>query len=428
MNALSLLLAEVRYRKLNFALSLLAVAIAVALFVAGPMLVEGYQRETEAQVAQAETATAEELDRLADQTRRLMRDMGFNLLITHRDTDMSEYWAADFAAADMPQQYVDRLAGDRRLTLVTHIVGTLQDRIDWNGRHAVLVGYAPSATQAHLRQKAPMGYRIEPGTVFLGHALGKDRAEGDKIEVLGREWRIARLLPEQGSKEDVTVAMHLRDAQELLGKSDPPRINQILALGCLCPDTPADMQLAAIRRQLETVLPEAQITEFRSIALARAKQRVAVADQRAAILAEMKSSRARIQEIMETAAGVLTPLAIVVAGVWVGLLALADVRERRTEIGILRALGKGAGTIASLFLGKAVLLGALGAAVGLGLGIAAACWFGARALEVDAARLHPQLGILLAALLGAPLLAALASYLPTLSAVMQDPAVVLRDH
>ena len=36
--------------------------------------------------------------------------------------------------------------------------------------------------------------------------------------------------------------------------------------------------------------------------------------------------------------------------------------------------------------------------------------------------------MLLFALIGAPLLSAVASYLPTLSAVTQDPAVVLRDH
>jgi ABC-type lipoprotein release transport system permease subunit len=37
------------------------------------------------------------------------------------------------------------------------------------------------------------------------------------------------------------------------------------------------------------------------------------------------------------------------------------------------------------------------------------------------------LPILLGALLGAPLVAAIASYLPTLLALTEDPAVVLRD-
>jgi putative ABC transport system permease protein len=118
---------------------------------------------------------------------------------------------------------------------------------------------------------------------------------------------------------------------------------------------------------------------------------------------------------------------VFVSAVWVGLLALANVRERRVEIGILRAVGKGSGAIAGLFLGKAVLMGLLGAAVGVGVGVLATRLIGAAALGVGPDQVAARPEVLLAGLLGAPLLAAVASYLPTLSAVTQDPAVVLRD-
>jgi len=85
MSTLKLLLAEIRYRKLNFVLSLSAVTVAVMLFVAGPALVEGYGQQSEHELAQLE-----------DQTRKLMRDMGFNLMIVHRDTNMTDFWAEDF--------------------------------------------------------------------------------------------------------------------------------------------------------------------------------------------------------------------------------------------------------------------------------------------------------------------------------------------
>jgi len=128
---------------------------------------------------------------------------------------------------------------------------------------------------------------------------------------------------------------------------------------------------------------------------------------------------------METLSQVITPLVVLASVVWVGLLALSNVRERRTEIGVLRAIGKRSGMIATLFLGKAVLTGLVGAVVGVGLGLAAAEWLGSKTLELP--YLAIQLPALLAALLGAPLLSALASYPPTLSALHQDPAVVLRD-
>lgn len=409
MSTLKLLLAEIRYRKLNFVLSLSAVTVAVMLFVAGPALVEGYGEQSEHELAQLE-----------DQTRKLMRDMGFNLMIVHSDTDMTDFWAEDFAAKDMPQEYVDRLARDSRLTLVTHLVATLQEKIEWQNRKVLLVGYMPEVPQPHKpatafakrwgQKKTPMGYDIAQGTVVLGYELGVGKKPGDPIDVLGKRFQIEKVLAEKGSKEDITLAMHLTDAQKLLGK--PGRINQILALGCQC----AGARLPKVRKQLADVLPDTRITEFRTIALARAEQREAV-----------KQSRQKVQGTLETLAAVMTPVVVLASAVWVGLLALANIRQRRTEIGLLRALGKRSSTIAALFLGKAVLLGFLGAAVGIVLGVWIAQLLGVKALGVASDYFSVQYGVILAALVGAPLLSALASYLPTLSALVQDPAVVLRE-
>lgn len=412
MNTFQLLLAEIRYRKLNFLLSLIAVIIAATLFVAGPVLIDGYGRQTEAQLA-----------KLEDETRKLMRDMGFNLLVVHKETNMSDFWAADFTSETMPQEYVDRLAREKSLTLVTHLVATLQEKIDWQDRKVLLAGYLPETPQPHkaltkfaqrmqgrLGKKKPMGYDIAPGTVYLGHELGVGKKEGETTDVLGKTFRIAKIVPEQGSKEDITIKMHLSDAQSLLKK--PGRINQILALGCQC----AGARLAKIRTELEQVLPETRVTEFRSIAVARAEQRDLVKDNR-------HQQQGRVKLLF----AVITPLVVLASALWVGLLALANVRERRTEIGILRALGKSSATIAGLFLGKAVLLGLIGAVVGFVAGSALARWLGMWVLGVASDQFSVPYLIFLGALIGAPLLSAVASYLPTLSALMQDPAVVLRD-
>lgn len=421
MTTLRMLLAEIGYRKIGFAMSLLAVLIAVALFVAGPMLADGYSRETQAQVEAWEAKTAEELGRLEKETTRLMRDMGFNLMIVPAETNMSDFWAADFATATMPQEYVNRLAASRRLTLVTHLVATLQEKIDWENRKILLVGYLPEATQSHMRQKSPMGYNIRRGMVLVGHELGRGRKAGDSLEIRGKSLRIERVLPEQGSKEDITLAVNLQDAQEILNKKG--LVNQIMALGCNC----AGANLPNIRQQLGEVLPGTHIVEFRSIALARAEERSLVEAKRKAILGDMTASRAEIQRVLEALADVLTPLVVLASAVWVGLLALANVRQRRTEIGLLRALGKGPATIWTLFLGKAVLIGTLGACAGCLLGVWAAKWLGVRALALPPEHFYVQTPVLVCALIGAPAVSAVASYLPTLSALLQDPAVVLRE-
>lgn len=396
MQVTKLLGREILYRKLNFGLSLLAVVVATTLFVAGPTVIGGYQRQTQV-----------ELDRRQDEARKLLRDMGFNLMIVHRDTDMADLWAEDFAKKTMPQDYVDRLAKARELTLVTHLVATLQERVKWNGRTVLLVGYLPESTQLHRSKKAPMGYNVEPGTAILGYELRAGREAGQTIEVLGKSLTIARILDEKGSKEDITIAVSLSDAQAMLDK--PAQVNQILALGCQC----AGDRLEQIRAQLGTALPGTKITEFKSIAVARAEERKQVAAARTTQMGRM-----------ENLAAVTTPAVVLGCSVWVGLLALSNVRERRTEIGLWRALGIGSGRVATLFLGKAMILGLAGGVVGLALGAWGAQLVGVR-LDVPSEFLHPAPRILVATVFGAPLLCALASWLPTLTAVMQDPAVVL---
>jgi hypothetical protein len=463
MSTLRILLAEIRYRKLGFALSLAAFAAAAALFVAGPILVDGYRLATheelaalqarvddsersvaaaERSVADAEAAAAVELKRLEDETRKTMRALGFNLLLLHRDEDVVDFLAGGLPKTEMPQAWVAQLAADVRLTFVTHLVATLRGAVAWQGRSVRLVGYLPEAPQAHMSHETPMGYAIEPGTAILGFRLGQDKRPGEQIELAGRPLRVAQVLPEQGSDEDGTIAVHLSDAQAILDK--PGKINLILALECRCTEN----ALPRIRRQLAEVLPETQVLRDASKAEARSRQRTMVAERNQQIIARQKESlgqrqkalaerqkaladtaehRRRVQQTIERLASVVTPLVVLAAAVWVGLLALGNVRERRTEIGVLRALGKPERTIAALFLGKAVLLGALGGALGTLAGLLLARWLGVQVLELpaEAARLH--LGVVLGALGGAPLLSALASYLPTLAAVLQDPAVVLRD-
>jgi len=459
MNIFRILLAEIGYRKLNFLLSLVAVTVAVMLFVAGPTLVEGYSQATEAQLSQlqervadsadklkaAEDEAAAELFELEDETRRIMRDMGFNLSVLNRNADTVEFLASGRVTEDMSQDWVHTLASDPGLTMVTHLVATLKGEIEFGGRTVRLVGYLPEVPQSHKPQtafakkwgqkKTPMGYDIKAGKVQLGYALGEGREVGDTIELGGQTFEIVNILPEKGSAEDVTAAVHLSDAQALLDK--PGTINEIKALECRC--TAAD--LPKIRKQIGAALPEALVIRDTSKADARAAQRAMVKQKHDALIARHKQAleertqalehtrerREKIQSLMGTLARVVTPLVVLVSAIWVGLLALANVRERRVEIGILRAIGKGSGAIGVLFLGKALVMGLLGAAVGLGIGVLLARLVGTAALGVVPEQVTARPEVLLAAILGAPLLAVVASWLPTLSAVNQDPAVVLRD-
>jgi putative ABC transport system permease protein len=276
---------------------------------------------------------------------------------------------------------------------------------------------------------------IEQGTVRVGHELGIGLKEGDTVEIEGPgetfSFRVAEVYPESGTQQDVTLALHLHDAQKVLDKAG--KISQIMALGCHCKEA----ELSNIREQLATVLPDTRIQEHLTRRIARAKQRDQVAAARRGVydeaaaeekqqLEELTEHRQRVQGTLEAMVDVITPLVVLVCAAFVGLMSWNNVRERWAEIGILRAIGKGGSMIAALFLGKAITVGLIGGAVGCVLGILLARAVGGT-METPAEFFRPSVMVIAATIAGAPLVAALASYLPTLSAVRQDPAIVLQD-
>ena len=103
-----------------------------------------------------------------------------------------------------------------------------------------------------------------------------------------------------------------------------------------------------------------------------------------------------------------------------------NVRERRSEIGLWRALGRSSATIAALFLGRAMILGVMGAVAGFAAGTAMALHWGPKIFPVTAGALAPDYSLLGWALLLTPALAAVAAFLPAMMAVAQDPADSLR--
>ncbi len=378
MSILRLLTKEILHRKLNFLLSLLAVVVAVGLFVAVLTMGKASERET----------------------RRLMRDMGFNLIIVPKDTNMEDFWARDFSEKDMPEEYVRRLANATYIS-ADHYVAMLQRKVPWRGRSIILTGLLPEVPAAGRRSKAPMGVTVKRGTCKVGYELAANLGlkRGDKIEIMGKTFEVAQCLGEAGSKDDIRIYVHLHDAQEMLGMKG--RINVIQAIGCRCEGD----RLATIRAQVARALPDTKVSEFSSIALARAETR----------------------RMMERNVALLAPGVLAVCAVWVGVLAWLNVNDRRQEIGILRAHGITSGRIAALFLGKAVLLGVVGALVGFAAGSGLALWLGPNVFKITGAKIQPIYALLRWSLVAAPAVAALASLLPAMAAVTQDPAITLTE-
>ena len=188
------------------------------------------------------------------------------------------------------------------------------------------------------------------------------------------------------------------------------------------------MRLQAIARDEQRNLVK---THYAQTIEAHAAKRLEITEsersKREEIVAGEEEHRRKIMGLLAGTTKVLSPLIILVCAVWVGMLAWVNVRERRSEIGLLRALGKGSASIATLFLGKAAILGVAAGAVGSVLGFLLARWLASGLLDVEPGSFTPSMVATVSGLLGTPLVAAMASYLPTLAAIKQDPAVVLMD-
>ncbi len=120
----------------------------------------------------------------------------------------------------------------------------------------------------------------------------------------------------------------------------------------------------------------------------------------------------------------LGAISLAVGGVGILTIMTIAVRERRAEIGLLRALGASRDQIMGLFLLEALLLALLGGFAGLIVGAGGAWLIGAL---LPALPTHTAWEFVLIAELGAAAIGLVAGVLPALHAAALDPVTALHD-
>jgi putative ABC transport system permease protein len=130
-----------------------------------------------------------------------------------------------------------------------------------------------------------------------------------------------------------------------------------------------------------------------------------------------------ILNILTMAVGALGGISLLVGGVGILTIMTIAVNERKSEIGLLRALGAGRRQILSLFIGEAIVLASLGGLAGLVIGAGGAWLLG---VLVPALPTHTSWRYVLLAEVLAALIGLLAGVLPARHAARLDPIEALR--
>jgi putative ABC transport system permease protein len=163
--------------------------------------------------------------------------------------------------------------------------------------------------------------------------------------------------------------------------------------------------VAWLNAQLGPLLPDTRVLRLSALAEARRQQRL----------------------LAERYLGIAGPVVVVLSAIVVCLLAILNVRERRSEIGVLRAIGWSSGRIGSAIMIRAAILGVLGAIPGLIAGVVLLDAIGPTLFAIAWQGAATDAGVIIAIMVAAPLFAVVAAFMPAALAIREDPAEILRE-
>ncbi len=414
-----LVIKEIKRRKLNFLLGLLSVVFAVASVTGALTMLNIHDINSDKLISTKEKETHERLAVLQDDYRKITKKLGFNLLILPEDQNLIDLYADDFAGKHMPESYVDSLANSRSV-FIRHLLPSLTEKLMWPEKHRTIIitGIRGEIPFLHKNPKEPIMVAVPKGTMVLGYELHKSMQlkEGNQVKLKGQTFTIGKCNEARGNKDDITLWIDLDEAQQILNKEG--LINAIQALKCHC----AGNSLAAVRAEVHSVLPGTQVIEKGSKVLMRAEARDRAAREALEAIEAEKKHRIDLRKEQENFASILAPSILFASAIWIAFLFIGNVRERKSEIGILRAVGVKEWKIMKLFLLKAIIIGLIGAFLGHFTGLAAGSILGGQfTLKLF------NIQLLMLTMVFAPILALMAAYVPATVAARQDPADVLRE-
>jgi putative ABC transport system permease protein len=220
-----------------------------------------------------------------------------------------------------------------------------------------------------------------------------------------------------GGVEDNSIVLPLKTVQELSERSGEYRKLYVSAL------TKPEDDFA--RRDPKSMKPDElekwSCSPYVSSIAYSIKQVLPGSDVR--VIRRVADGEGKILTRVRTLLWLVTFASLLAAALAVGASSAASVIERRAEIGLMKALGAGSGTVGFLLAAEQLLLAFVGGCIGYSLGLVLARFLGTRIFGVPP---EPSLLVLGVILVLAAAVTLLGSALPLRRAARFDPAPILR--
>jgi putative ABC transport system permease protein len=181
------------------------------------------------------------------------------------------------------------------------------------------------------------------------------------LNVSGRQMHVSGILS-SGGAEDNEIVAPLRLAQDLLGR--PGAVRRVYVSALTKPEDafgrrdPKSLSGAIYDRWYCTPYPQAialQLTE-------------AIPNSNATQIRQVSQNEGAVLTRIEGLIFLITLAALLASALAVSAAMATTIFERRTEVGLMKALGAGKLIVASVFFAEAALLALLGGIVGFGIG------------------------------------------------------------
>lgn len=405
MNLLNLVWLELWHRKSRLISGLMTIILGIAVIV-------GIRSVT----IFSEKAVAVKLDNL-----------GANIMVLPQGASTDDYYTADIDAPTFPEEYVQRIVSSN-LQGVDNLSPKLSRRVKIGKEKFVLTGILPAneVTAKPLWQTSGlMGAELKASCApsnsanqsselkderltrktidsldaidcYVGFIAAKKLsvAEGSKLIIENKEFKVVKILPETGTIDDGRIFAHLHTVQKLLGIEK--QLSAIEIMGC------CNAISGGLLSKMRNILPDTRITT----------------------IGQIVSTQIDTNRMMNKVSLIFLIIILLVGGISIGNYMWANVNERKKEIGTYRMIGFSQSRIYSMLLLKAIILGLFGGILGYIIGTLAGVILGPHLAGIA---VQPIIVLFPISILLSIIISVLGSLIPAYQASRIEPYSIMQE-